>query len=208
MDMQFPGKNYISIAAYYDDYADALSRAHASVDRKRLDAAASLLTASLQRDASVYACGNGGSASIANHLACDHTKGIGTDTGLRPRVHSLSTAIELMTAIANDISFADVFAFQVKTVARPGDVLITISSSGDSENIFRAVQAAKERGMSTIALTGFTGGRSAHLADINLHVEAANYGIVEDTHQSIMHCLAQFIRQTHMPADLVGSRKF
>jgi len=206
--MRFPSRNYISIATYYDDYAGALSRALASVDRERLDAAANFLMTAIRRDAHVYACGNGGSAAISNHLACDHTKGIETDTGLRPRVHSLSTTVELMTAIANDISYADVFGFQVKTFGRPGDVLITISSSGDSENIVRAVQAAKELGMSTIALTGFTGGRSARLADINLHVEAENYGIVEDTHQSIMHCLAQFLRQAHMPAELIGKRKF
>ena len=208
MNMQFPSRNYKSIAAYYDDYAAVLSYARGSVDRKRLDAVANLLVATLQRDALVYACGNGGSASIANHLACDHTKGIGTDTKLRPRVHSLSTTIELMTAVANDISYADVFAFQVRTFGRPGDVLISISASGDSENVVRALQAAKDVGMSSIALTGFAGGRSARLADISLHVDAENYGVVEDAHQSIMHCLAQFLRQAHMPADLIGKRKF
>jgi len=206
--MLFPNEKYTSIGTYYADYTAALSRALASVDRNHLDAAGALLRAALLTDAQLYACGNGGSAAIANHLACDHTKGIGTDTGLKPRVHSLSTPIELMTAIANDISYAEVFAFQVRTFGRPGDVLISISASGDSENVVRALQAAKDVGMSSIALTGFAGGRSARLADISLHVDAENYGVVEDAHQSIMHCLAQFLRQAHMPADFIGKRKF
>src|SRR5262249_15315583 len=147
-------------------------------------------------------------AAISNHLACDHVKGISADTPLKAQVRSLVSTVELLTAVANDISYADVFAYQVRMFGKAGDVLITISSSGDSENIVRAVQAAKKMGLSTIALSGFSGGRSAQLADVNLHVASDNYGIVEDVHQSIMHSLAQYIRQTHMPAELIGKRRF
>ncbi|MCA1907049.1 MAG: SIS domain-containing protein, partial [Magnetospirillum sp.] len=111
-------------------------------------------------------------------------------------------------AIANDIAYSEVFAWQVGQLGRPGDVLITISSSGDSENVVRAIQAAKALGIKTISMTGFSGGRTASLADVNIHVVADNYGIIEDVHQSIMHVLAHFIRLSHMPADLVSSRKF
>lgn len=206
--MGFPERSFESIADYFDGYAGDMIRAINSIDRISLDAAQTMLTSAIARDAAIYACGNGGSAAISNHLVCDHAKGVGTDTGLRPRVHSLSAGVELLTALANDVDYAEVFAGQLAYLGRTGDVLITISSSGDSENVVRAVRWAKANRLSTIALTGFTGGRTAAEADISLHVEANNYGIVEDVHQMLMHVLAQFIRQAHMPAELVKARRF
>jgi phosphoheptose isomerase len=93
-------------------------------------------------------------------------------------------------------------------MAAPGDVLITISSSGNSENIVRAIDWARGNGVGSISMTGFAGGRSKTLADVNLHVAAENYGVVEDIHQSMMHCLAQYLRQSAMPAELVARRVF
>ncbi len=87
-------------------------------------------------------------------------------------------------------------------------MLITISSSGDSENIVRAALWAKENKIPVISMTGFSGGRSAKIADINLHVAANNYGVIEDTHQSLMHILAQYVRQAHMDERLIAERKF
>jgi D-sedoheptulose 7-phosphate isomerase len=206
--MTFPVKPYSSVAAYYESYASQLAQALASVPKSALTAAEILLSEALDADAHVYCCGNGGSAAISNHLVCDHAKGIQTDTALKPRVHSLSATVEMITAIANDIEYAEVFAYQLRTFARPGDVLITISSSGDSENVVRAVQWARDNGLRTLAMTGFTGGRTAKLAEVNLHVTADNYGIVEDVHQSLMHVLAQFLRMRRMPRELVAARKF
>jgi D-sedoheptulose 7-phosphate isomerase len=206
--MPFPDKQFSNIAGFFEAYSEQIALAMASVPKSALAAAEILLDEALEADAHVYACGNGGSAAISNHLVCDHVKGIQTDTTLKPRVHSLSATIEMITAIANDISYAEVFAYQLQTFARPGDVLITISSSGDSENVVRAMQWARDNGMRTIALSGFTGGRTAKLAEVSLHVEASNYGVIEDVHQSLMHVLAQFIRLKRMPRELVASRKF
>jgi D-sedoheptulose 7-phosphate isomerase len=139
---------------------------------------------------------------------CDVLKGVQTDTKLRPKVVSLASHLELITAIANDIDYAEVFYYQLRTMAVPGDVLITISSSGNSENIVRAIDWARSNGVGTIAMTGFDGGRSAKLADIVLHVAAENYGVIEDIHQSMMHCLAQYLRQSEMSEELVRQRKF
>ncbi len=100
------------------------------------------------------------------------------------------------------------FVYQLRTAARPGDLLMTISSSGDSENIVRAVAWARDNQVGSIALTGFDGGRSASMSDINIHVVGDNYGVIEDTHQSIMHILSQFIRQKNMDASLISHRKF
>jgi phosphoheptose isomerase len=156
----------------------------------------------------VFCCGNGGSAAIANHLLCDHVKGIRTGTDLSPRVVSLSASVELLTAISNDIAFADVFAYQLQAQASQGDVLIAISSSGQSPNIVRALTWARRLGMATIALTGFTGGDAREAADVSVHVDVANYGIVEDLHHAIMHALAQYIRQSRMTAEAIMTSVF
>ena len=206
--MTFPDKTYGSIASFCDDYVGQLARATGSIDRDRLAAAANMLDDAFQRGAWLYVCGNGGSAAIANHLLCDYAKCIQTDTEVRPRVISLSANLEMITAIANDIEYDDCFAYQLATTGRPGDVLMTISASGDSENIVRTVKWAAENGMHTVALTGFNGGRSAELAEVNLHVAGDNYGIIEDAHQSIMHIIAQYLRQAHMGAETIVERKF
>lgn len=206
--MTFPDRRRDSIGRYCDDYMARLARAGASIDRALLARAGAVLDAAFARGAWLFVCGNGGSAATANHLLCDMAKGVQTDTGVRPRVASLSANIEIVTAIANDVAFEDCFAYQLRTAARPGDVLMTVSASGDSENVVRAVDWARGNGLESIALTGFDGGRSARLATINLHVAADNYGVIEDTHQSIMHILAQYLRQTKMPAPLVARRRF
>jgi phosphoheptose isomerase len=206
--MTFPDERYGDCGLYAEAYFARLQEAAATVDPVRVRAAAALLADVYRSGGFVYSCGNGGSAAIANHLVCDHCKGVATDTGLRPRVHSLSTTVEVITAVGNDISFDEVFVYQLSQLARPGDALVTISSSGDSENIVRAVQWAKENGLPVISMTGFSGGRSAQLADVNIHVQADNYGVVEDVHQSMMHILAQHVRQAHMDDDLIRERKF
>ncbi len=206
--MTFPDHSYDGIGAFLDAYAEQAAKALASIDRDRLARAAGILGAAVDGRRTVYACGNGGSAAISNHLHCDHLKGIQTDTSRRPKIVSLSSTIETITAIANDISYADVFAYQLRTMAEPGDVLITISSSGDSENVVRAAEWARENGVAVIAMTGFDGGRTARIADVNLHVTGDNYGVIEDAHQSLMHVLAQYLRMEGMDAPLIASRKF
>ena len=153
--MTFPDKYFGDIGAYADAYYDRLSLAAASIDRGALAGAVRILKGALDRDAQIFSCGNGGSASIANHLLCDFAKGIQTDTTHRPRVVSLASNVEILTAIANDISYDDVFVYQLATQAREGDVLMTISSSGDSENVIRALAHARANGIPTIAMTGF-----------------------------------------------------
>jgi len=206
--MSFPRQFYLEGGLYLAAYRDALFEAWRSLDQDAATRAADMLATAIRSGQTVFACGNGGSAAIANHLHCDFVKGVQTDTELQPRVISLSSHLELITAIANDIAYADVFLYQLRTMARPRDVLLTISSSGNSENIVRAIDWARANRVTSIALTGFDGGRSAGLADINLHVRAANYGVVEDVHQSLMHSLAQYLRQRAMPAELIAERRF
>ncbi len=206
--MSFPDTKFSDISTYASAYFEQIKAAQTSVGADSLEAAFALLDEAYGRGAVVYVCGNGGSAAISNHLVCDHSKSGQTDTDLRPKVVSLSTNMEMITAIANDISYDETFVYQLKTLAEPGDVLLTISASGDSENVVQSAKWAKDNGLSVIAFTGFDGGRSASIADINLHVIGDNYGVVEDIHQGLMHILAQFLRQSHMDDATVPDRKF
>jgi phosphoheptose isomerase len=206
--MKFPTRKYSDASEYFSGYFENLTEAARSMDTASIVQAAELLADLFAKGHTLYVCGNGGSAAIANHLLCDFSKGMQTDTGLRPKVVSLSAHVELITAIGNDIDFAEIFAYQVRTAARPGDALMTISSSGNSENIVRAVEWARGANIATIAMTGFDGGRSARLADINIYVPAQNYGVVEDIHQSVMHILAQYVRASLMGSDLIAQRSF
>lgn len=200
----FPDRAYPDVSAFAEAYFEKVRAAQASVAGEALQRAADLLDATIAADSGVFACGNGGSAAIANHLLCDYLKGAATGTGIRPRVQTLSSDVELITAIVNDIGVEEMFALPLRSLARPRDLLIVVSSSGVSRNIVRALETAREIGMTTIAMTGFEGGEASRLADVSLHVAADNYGVVEDVHQSLMHILAQNLRLRHLstPADL------
>ena len=106
----------------------------------------------------------------------------------------MSSNIELISAIANDIKYDDVFSFQLSRLASIGDCLITISSSGNSKNIINAIRWAKKNNIKTISLNGFDGGKAKNLSDYSINVPCNNYGIVEDLHQSIMHIISQSLR--------------
>ena len=206
--VKFPLAPFASAASYFDAYADEMSRAAKTIEPGALDRAAAILTEAYTQGARMFSCGNGGSAAIANHAQCDHVKGVRTTTDLTPRVLSLSTNVELLTAIANDIGYENVFVYQLESQSGPGDVLIAVSSSGRSPNIVRALTWARDNGLHTIAVTGFDGGASRALAEVSIHVDCTNYGVVEDLHQAVMHALAQYIRHSRMGADAITATVF
>ncbi len=206
--VKFPVAPHRSAASYFDAYAEEMSRAAKTIEPEAFDRAAAILGEAYVRGARMFSCGNGGSASIANHVQCDHVKGVRTTTDLTPQVLSLSTNVELLTAIANDMGYENVFVYQLQSQSGPGDVLMAVSSSGRSANIVRALEWARDHGLRTIAITGFDGGAARAVAEVSVHVECTNYGIVEDLHQAIMHALAQYIRQSRMTADTISANVF
>jgi D-sedoheptulose 7-phosphate isomerase/D-glycero-D-manno-heptose 1,7-bisphosphate phosphatase len=205
---KFPAAPYASAATYFSAYSEEIARAASSVEGDAVAQAAAILLDAYTRGATVFSCGNGGSASIANHLQCDHTKNLAKSTDLCPRVMSLSVNVEVLTAIANDHTFADVFTHQLRSQSRPGDVLVAVSSSGRSANIVTALSWARDYGLRTISLTGFDGGEARTIAEVSIHVEGTNYGVIEDLHQAIMHALAQYIRQSRMTPAAISSSVF
>jgi phosphoheptose isomerase len=205
---KFPVGPHTSAASYFDAYADEMSRAAKTIEPAGLNRAAAILHDAYVRGARMFSCGNGGSAAIANHAQCDHVKGVRTTSDLIPRVLSLSANVELLTAIANDMGYENIFVYQLQSQASPGDVLMAVSSSGRSANIVQALRWARDHGLHTIAITGFDGGDSKLEAEASIHVDCTNYGVVEDLHQAVMHALAQYIRQSRMSADAISTTVF
>lgn len=181
-----------SLPEYVRAYAVTLSHALSSVESAQLDSAVRCL-----RDARrIFICGNGGSAAIANHWACDHSLGLRDSASLR-EVHSLASNAAVLTAAANDFGLEQCFAAQLKSLRLDwADVVVCISASGSSPNVTAAADLALERNAHVVALTGFDGGLLRGRASHALHIDARNYGIIEDAHSALMHCLAQYLYVT------------
>lgn len=152
--------------------------------------AARAIAVSLARGGKVLLCGNGGSASDAQHLSGEFVNRFKID---RPPLAAiaLSTDSSVMTAIGNDFSFDDIFSKQVQALGRPGDVLIGISTSGGSVNVLRAMEAARAADVMTIGLTGRDGGAIARLSDISLNVSEQVTAVVQEVHIAIGHLLCE-----------------
>jgi D-sedoheptulose 7-phosphate isomerase len=182
-----------ALSSVVDQYAARYTQGLKAVSTENLQKAIELILACTSRRGMIWVVGNGGSSAIADHLCCDWTKG--THHAQHPTIRSasLSSNVALLTALANDFSFREAYATQVKFYAQTGDLLIAISSSGNSDNIIAAVTEARSRGVPVIGLSGFSGGRLREMADVSLHVPVNNYGLVEDVHQSLMHIIAQSI---------------
>ena len=168
-----------------------------AVEQISLDAVEMLI--SLLLDAAwagktIYLIGNGGSAATASHFACDLSKGTRGADRPRFRVIALTDNVPLITAWANDVEYADVFAEQLRNLCQPGDILIAISGSGNSPNILRAAAAATNTGATVVALTG-AGGRLGPAADLWLQTPAGCIEQVEDLHLIVEHLVCRQLRE-------------
>lgn len=178
-------------------HRDTIEEGFDSIDLDRLQKAADAILYAIRMGSVIYTAGNGASAAIAQHWACDFTKGcsrIDDPKPFKPKVISLSANIPLMTAISNDISYDQVYSYQLERLANVGDVFISISSSGNSPSVVQACKTALAKGMTVIALTGFDGGETRKLAHHAIHVDLPEYEATEDVHQAIMHMIAKYLR--------------
>ncbi len=185
--------NTQNIKIYYNEYVDKLKEALLLIDESSLDEVRKLLLLVREEGGRVFVAGNGGSAAIAEHLSCDWLKGVHLNAKPGLHINSLVSNTTLMTAVANDFGYQKSFSYQMELAQiKKGDIVLLISSSGNSENIIDAAEYAKSRGCKIIGFTGFSGGKLKALADISFHIPFDNYGLVEDAHQLIMHVIAQF----------------
>ncbi|MBC8225586.1 MAG: SIS domain-containing protein [Gammaproteobacteria bacterium] len=196
--MVFPTKKDLDISSFISGYSSNIAKGYDSIDIDELRSIVSVLEENITNKHKIFTCGNGGSSAIAEHFTCDFVKGSSTETDIQPIVFSLPSNTSLITAIANDISYDDIFSLQVEKYASKDDILLAISCSGNSPNIISALELAKSKGMSTISFLGFDGGKALELSEYCIHINIHNYGIVEDIHQSLMHMLAQYLRLKHI----------
>jgi phosphoheptose isomerase len=181
---------------FFIEYINNANQALNSIDLVKLDYIYRILKKTISNNKQIFVAGNGGSASVANHLLCDFNKGIkkSSNNKLIPKVISLSNSIETITAISNDLNYEDIFSFQVENYARPGDCLLALSCSGTSKNIIKVIKRAKKLKIKSIFITGFAKKNYQSKTITHLNINCQNYGITEDIFASIMHMISQFIR--------------
>lgn len=141
----------------------------------------------------IFVCGNGGSGSNANHIENDFLYGISKVCGNGLICRSLSSNNAVMTCLANDEGYENIFSFPIALEANSDDVLLVLSGSGNSPNIIEAIKKAKSIGMSTYALLGFSGGEAKQIADFPIHFEINDMQVVEDMHMMVAHIISQWI---------------
>ena len=178
---------------FADQYLNRLKGVIDSFDGDLFDQVVSNVLDAYERQSNIFVMGNGGSGSTASHLACDINKGCCLDLEKKFKMICLNDNMPTMLALANDISYEAVFEEQLKNFFNPGDLVIGISGSGNSENVLRAVRYAKANGGSTIGWSGFGGGKLAELVDLALVVESNDMQQVEDLHMIIAHMAMQAI---------------
>jgi len=180
------------------EYFSAYEEMVANLPYQQIDRAIGEIMGAYERGANIFTLGNGGSAALASHFACDLAKGtvVSENGEKRFRVIALTDNIPLMTAWANDHGYEQVFAQQLQNLVVAGDLALAISGSGNSPNVLRGLEMARSRGARTVGLTGFEGGQMKSLCDVCVVLPSNNMQIIEDFHLSVTHAISSVIRQT------------
>ena len=204
----FPDKKYKKISNFFSEYQSNIAFGLSQISEKNLKDATDLLEKKILSNSNIFVCGNGGSAAIANHYIGDFLKVLRTGTNLKPKFFSLVSNIETISAIANDISYSEIFRYQLESLSKSNDLVIFVSSSGNSPNIKKALDYCVKNKISSIGFCGFGGGYLKKNSTIPVHVSSNNYGIIEDAHHILMHTLLQFLRQKNMQKNKIKKLKF
>ena len=175
-------------AAYKADCMKALD----TIDLAKVDQAIQLFEEARKDGRNIFVFGNGGSASTASHFVCDMVKGASFNKPTRFRINALTDNLATITAYSNDVAYDCIFAEQLKNFARPNDLVMGISGSGNSPNVLRAFEYANSIGCKTIALTGRDGGQLGPMAQLQIHVANPHMGRIEDGHMIICHMICYF----------------
>ncbi|MEN9633869.1 MAG: hypothetical protein RL077_2273 [Verrucomicrobiota bacterium] len=172
-------------------YQATLNAAMSAHDWSDVDHLAAALEACWRDDRQLFLCGNGGSAANAAHLANDFLYGIDKPAGRGLRVTALTANSAVLTCLANDVAYAEVFSQQLSALARRGDVLLALSGSGNSPNIVRALEQGRELGLTTFAILGYSGGRALKLAEHPIHFAVDDMQVAEDLQMIVGHMVMQ-----------------
>ena len=175
-------------------YLQQLQTAVDLLPRDQLAELGEMLYRTYRNQKQVFTLGNGGSASTASHMAADIAKNTIGPNMRRFRVLSLNDNTAMLTALANDLGYENVFAEQLQNLISPGDLLIAVSGSGNSPNVVKAVRYARSQCAEVVGILGFGGGEVASLVDVAIVVPSSHYGVVEDVHLIINHIIVDYFQ--------------
>lgn len=192
--MKFPNAKYSKLNDFFKNYFLELKKVYSSLDFKSINKISNILEKLYTSKKKLFICGNGGSASLAEHFVADHMKILGGTKKYNPKIVSLCSNKSLITAIANDINYECIFENQLKHLSQKGDYLLVISCSGNSPNVIKVLNWANKKKLNTISFTGFDGGKAKKISKYNINCNSKNYGVIEDVHQGLMHIVCQFLR--------------
>jgi D-sedoheptulose 7-phosphate isomerase len=189
-----------SLQRVRDHFAESIATKETAADAlaESIVAAGQVMTESLLADGKILSCGNGGSAADAQHFSSELLNRFEMERPGLPAM-ALTTDASTVTSISNDYSYEEIFSKQVLALGKPQDVLLGISTSGNSENVIRAIEAAHERDMKVVALSGRDGGRMANLfaeGDVEIRVPATRTARIQEVHLLVIHCLCDLIDTT------------
>lgn len=175
-------------------YKDELKETIDKIDKKPINHFIEVLLKHYEAESHIFIFGNGGSGMTASHTVCDFNKGVCLDLERKFKFICLNDNIGSILAYGNDISYDDIFALQLKNYLNPGDLVIGISGSGNSENIVKTIEYARQAGVDTFTLCGFDGGKLKQIDQNNcIHVPIRDMQIVEDCHLVVFHMLMRII---------------
>jgi D-sedoheptulose 7-phosphate isomerase len=197
---------------YAKDYIRRLQVCFTSDVIGKIEAMSSIILEAWSKNQNIFICGNGGSAANAIHLANDFQYGVGASCvkgrvvpGIR--IEALPANVALITCLANDTGYENIYSKQIAVKGRSGDALIILSGSGNSENVVRALHTAKALGMTTIAILGFGGGKCKQIADLTVHFPVADMQIAEDLQLITGHLCMQWLARLRADMEELGSEK-
>ena len=189
--------------AHIQNYVDKLSAALRLDAMQKVPVLAEAMLKVWQSGHSIYLCGNGGSAGNAIHFANDLLYGVGAKKGVGMRVEALSANAAVLTCLANDLGYEEVYSEQLRVKANSGDVLIVFSGSGNSPNVVKAIEMGNSKGMKTFAILGFSGGKCKEIAQTPIHFEVDDMQVAEDLQLVVGHMCMQWLCGNH---DGIGSQ--
>jgi len=185
------------VDSYLKNYKIRLNNILDQLTHDNLEPVITAIIDTFKRGNTLFVAGNGGSAATASHMQVDFSFFVRYFTQFRPKIRAITDNVPMMTAVGNDTSFDDIFVEQLKGHFVPGDSLLCISASGNSENVVRAAQFANDNGGVSIAWVGFSGGKLKDVSKVSLHLEneKGDYGPIEDMHMILDHMIVNYLAQ-------------
>ena len=183
------------IQKFCDAYNESLIEALHAIDLRQVSGLTDAIDQAYQKGHQIFVLGNGGSAACASHWVCDFNKGVNTPNSKRMKMYSLSDNTAIVSALGNDISYNDIFSYQLKNFAAAEDLIICLSVSGESPNLISAVGYGNKIGCNTYSIIGDYEGELGRISKQTIVVKSKNYGVVEDIHLIVNHIISQYIKE-------------